>query len=537
MRAFHRFIAALVAALVLAGSQITFASPLVNVDWLKANLSRKDVLLIDASFPQQHAQGHIPGAVNVDVFRFGAAMPEPLAMEAEYRRWGIDAGKTVVLYDQGGGYLAPSVFFDLYHHGFPVEKLKILDGGLAKWKASGGEIIKETTPQPAPGSFRVSMRAATRTEHTEFVTATGDVKANAIVEAMGLPYRYGATQFFDRGGHVPRSITLPNEDLFNADKTFKSPAEIRKMAGFLGIRPEQTVHTMCGGGVAAAGPYFALKFIAEYPKVQLYKGSQREWLMDERRLPVWTHDNPHLMRDAKSVNAWNQPMLRSFEVSGISIIDVRSAEQHAAGHIPYSLSVPVASLMEAGNDSARLTKLLEAAGVNAADEAVVVSDGGVTPAAAYAHAVLTRAGQAKVSILMESIDDWGLAGFPITKEITKVGARTGPKDIVVPARPYVPAPPSSPARAADYERVYIASGAAMPKMVPPGKVIHLPYRELLDTQGAPKAAKDIWARIDKAGISRYAELVFVADEPGEAAANYYLFKLMGYPHLNVRLYT
>ena len=49
----------------------------------------------------------------------------------------------------------------------------------------------------------------------------------------------------------------------------------------------------------------------------------------------------------------------------------------------------------------------------------------------------------------------------------------------------------------------------------------------------PKAAKDIWNILTKAGVPRYAELVFFSDDPGEAAANYFVLKLMGYPDIKV----
>ena len=77
-------------------------------------------------------------------------------------------------------------------------------------------------------------------------------------------------------------------------------------------------------------------------------------------------------------------------------------------------------------------------------------------------------------------------------------------------------------------RVFIASGAAMPARTVEGKVVHVPYTELLKPDGTPKAAKDIWAVLSKAGVPRYAELVTVSDDPGEAAANYYVLKLMGF---------
>lgn len=37
----------------------------------------------------------------------------------------------------------------------------------------------------------------------------------------------------------------------------------------------------------------------------------------------------------------------------------------------------------------------------------------------------------------------------------------------------------------------------------------------------------------KAGVPRYAELVSFADDPGEAAANCFILKLMGYPDVKV----
>ena len=81
--------------------------------------------------------------------------------------------------------------------------------------------------------------------------------------------------------------------------------------------------------------------------------------------------------------------------------------------------------------------------------------------------------------------------------------------------------------------VYLASGRSLPARVPEGKVIHVPYTELLDANGAPKAAKDIWNILVKAGVPRYAEIISISDDAGEAAANYFILKLMGYPDVKV----
>ena len=85
---------------------------------------------------------------------------------------------------------------------------------------------------------------------------------------------------------------VPSVDFYNPDKTFKSTEEIKRMLNYFDIRPEQTIYTHCGGGVAASVPFFALKFLAGFPKVKLYKESQLGWLSDERELPFWTYDAP-----------------------------------------------------------------------------------------------------------------------------------------------------------------------------------------------------------------------------------------------------
>ncbi|MBI3715188.1 MAG: hypothetical protein HY255_04255, partial [Betaproteobacteria bacterium] len=126
-----------------------------------------------------------------------------------------------------------------------------------------------------------------------------------------------------------------------------------------------------------------------------------------------------------------------------------------------------------------------------------------------------------------------------TKEATVVGAPGKPGDLAVPPTTYVAsAPPGVKLARADaaagiYPKVYIASGASVPARAPDGKVFHLPYTEFLNPDGTPKAAKEIWAILAKAGVPRYVEIVCISDDPGEAAVNYFVLKLMGYPDAKV----
>ena len=524
------------AALAAEGSD----DRLVSTAWLAQNLQRPELVLLDASPASLFAKQHIVGAVNVDLFSYGPFEAPPAVVEKRFQSWGVSPGKTVVIYDQGGTYMATRIFFDLVYRGFPSRDLHILDGGLVKWMAGGGAVTNDPTPAPAPGSFRVTRALEElRARLPEFLAASGDPKAHALIEALDPSWHYGETAFFDRGGHVPYATMLPTDDLFNADKTFKSPDEIRRMLDHLAIKPEQQVHSYCGGGIAASVPFFALKYLAGYSKVKLYQESQLEWLRDERGLPVWTYSAPYLMRDAPWLKGWGGSTMRMYGVSKVSIVDVRAPEAYQLGHLPFALNIPAEQIGRHMREPAQLAELLGRSGVDASHEAVVVSEGGLDDRAALAFLALQSLGQQRVSILMPSTERWAELGHEVTRAATAVGPKKSPMDPSI-----VPVSYSAEQRAnvvvADpkvtrglYPKVYVASGKALPPHPPEGTVVHLPYTSLLDADGQPKPAKDLWKAIANAGVPRYAEIVVFSDVLGEAAANYFLLKLMGFADVKV----
>ena len=332
---------------------------------------------------------------------------------------------------------------------------------------------------------------------------------------------------------------MPSTDFFNIDKTFKSPEEIRTMASYFDVQPGQVVHSHCGGGGAAAVPWFALKFLADFPKVKLYWESQREWLRDDRELPFWTYAAPQLQRDSTWLDGLNAPMLRAFGVAHLNIVDVRSAEKYDQGHIPFSLNIPVDTFRKHLGQSQKIAALLGPAGVNPAHEVVIVSGNGVTPEAALAFLAFEQLGHAKVSILTDTVDEWGARGAKLVTAPTIVGMPKAPMDAAVPPAIYTANPradvvtnETTPATG-PYPKLYVSSGAKAATFNPNGKLIHLPQGELLNTNGTLKAAKDLWKILDKAKVPRHAELVLYADDIADAAVSYFAFRLMGWPKVTV----
>jgi 3-mercaptopyruvate sulfurtransferase SseA len=432
--------------------------------------------------------------------------------------------------------------FSLYYHGFPASKMFLLDGGLSKWAEQGMAVTKDVPPAPARGTFKISnTNEDARVRLPEFVSASGDSEHNALVEALTPDWHFGEFVFLERGGHVPNASMMPTTDFFNADKTFKSPEEIKRMLAYQGVRPDQQVYTHCGGGGAAAVSFFAIKFMANYPKVKLYQESDMGWLADERGLPYWTYDAPQLMREARWLGSWGGKMLRSFGASQVSIVDVRPVEEFKEGHVPFALNIPADVFRRNLADPAKLADVLGPAGVNENFEAVVVSGAGVTKDSALAFVMLEKLGQKRVSLFTDTVEKWRQSGYTVATDATVVAPRKNQFDVSIPPTMYTATPRKGviEADAKDsaglYPKVFIASGKELPAKTQDGKVVHIPYTELLNDDGTPKAAKDIWNILVKAGVPRYAELICVSDDPGEAAANYFVLKLMGYPDIKVLL--
>lgn len=539
---------------------------LASVQWLKENLGKPNILLLDASPTRLYAAKHIPGAhsvsftpkdavsqgVNVsygggvDFFTDTEVAPYPFQerpvpeIEALYQEWGVTPDHTIVVYDQGGTFYATRLFYSFFYHGFPTDKLRILDGGLAKWESSGFDVTTDVPAAPAKGTFKITdVKQAYKADVQEVVAATGDTTKNALLEALGPDWHFGQALNYNRRGHIPYAKMVPAAVFFNDDKTFKSPQDIRNLLDFVGIRDEQTIYTHCGGGIAGSVPFFALKFLANYPNVKHFPESQLGWLHDERELPFWTYDAPYLLRDTDWLQWWGGLRTRTLGSIHVSIVDIRSNAQYADSHQPFALNVTADTFRTLRNDPKALSRALGEAGINPKHEAVIVSGKGLTPDAALAFVTLEQLGQQRVSIFLDSLDTWAGKGYPLRDKPTIVAPKASRNDLAVPPVAYAASPrddivlDKAPSASGTFPLVYIASGETLPAKRPDGKIVHVPYTSLLDANGAPKSAAEIWKILADAGVPRFAELVTISDDAGEAAANYVVLKLLGFPGIRV----
>jgi thiosulfate/3-mercaptopyruvate sulfurtransferase len=236
--------------------------------------------------------GHVPGAVYVDLDHELAAHGEPTdgrhplpsveALQASARSWGLDDGDTVVVYDAGGNLASARAWWLLRHAG--VEDVRLLDGGLAAWTASGRE-LETGDASPTPGTVTLSYGHLPVVSADEVLAIAAD---GALLDARA-PERYrGETEPIDPvAGHIPGALNTPTGENLDADGRFLDPAVLREKFLAAGVDAGRPLATYCGSGVTAAHNIVALTLAGFAPA--LYPGSWSQWSNQPDR-PVETGD-------------------------------------------------------------------------------------------------------------------------------------------------------------------------------------------------------------------------------------------------------
>lgn len=267
---------------------------LVSTDWLAGELGAFDLRVVDATqfladagrdARAEFEQAHIPGAIFMDL----AELVDPtnevpnMAPAAEkfasrMQALGLGDGSRIVLYDNAPHKTAARAWWMLRMFG--AHDVAILDGGLAKWQAEGRAVESGVT--------KLRHRHFTVWADKEQVRSKEDVLANltsgasVIVDARGMARFTGEEPETRPGcasGHIPGSRNLPYDQVFNADGTYKSVADIKSAFEQAGVDLSKPLITSCGSGITAAVLYFAAALTGK-KDIALYDGSWSEWGAD-----------------------------------------------------------------------------------------------------------------------------------------------------------------------------------------------------------------------------------------------------------------
>jgi thiosulfate/3-mercaptopyruvate sulfurtransferase len=246
---------------------------LVTPVWLAKRLRHPALRLLDVREAASYDEGHIVGAVQVDLASLsqevdgvpGMLLPAD-AFARKLGRLGVNRRKAVVIYDDHWGLPAARVLWALARYGH--ENAAILTGGIDRWQEEGYAIDTEPA-YAAPASFRPRPRdehLATREWLREQIS-----EANVVLLDTRPPGEFIA-------GHLPGAICWDwiNGVPMGSWDALRPAGELQDELSQLGVTTEKEIVTYCRTGARAAHTYLLLRHLG-FPRVRLYDGSWLDW--------------------------------------------------------------------------------------------------------------------------------------------------------------------------------------------------------------------------------------------------------------------
>lgn len=275
---------------------------LVETDWLASHLDTPGLVILDGSMhlptakrnaKAEYLAEHIPGALFFDIDDIADEksslphmLPEAPKFASRVKKMGIGDGMHVVAYDSEGLYSAARVWWMFRAMGH--EEVRVLNGGLKKWKAEG-RVLEDGAPRARSERHFTAMLNAGLVRDAADVKGLIASKAAQIVDARAAARFEGGVpepRAGLRSGHIPGSRNVPFASLLNPDGTLKAAAELRAIFAKAGVETGKPVVASCGSGVTAGVVALALAVLGR-TDAAVYDGSWTEWGADPA-LPIET---------------------------------------------------------------------------------------------------------------------------------------------------------------------------------------------------------------------------------------------------------
>jgi thiosulfate/3-mercaptopyruvate sulfurtransferase len=249
-----------------------------------AELARTEVaskvVILDARDAKAFQQERIPGARHVDAAVWGRSLgdgQDAKGWEARIGALGISADSHVVVYDDGIIRDAARVWWILRYWG--LENVRLLNGGLAAWKAESKALATGPAETPQPAKFEARPRADRLATKDELLASLqGQAAKLQIIDARSLQEFCGTDKLPNkRRGAIPGAVHLEwTEVLDPQTKKFKSPEQLKELFRQAGIDLAQPSTSHCQSGGRASVMVFALELMGA-KGASNYHASWAEW--------------------------------------------------------------------------------------------------------------------------------------------------------------------------------------------------------------------------------------------------------------------
>jgi len=247
---------------------------LISTTKLNSILNDADVIIADTRSFKEYSEGHIPGAVHLDLFTFHWIDTTKEGIENFNNQTrtllsylGVSSEKKIIFYDSVSGMLAArGVWMLLY---FSHQNVSMLDGGIIKWKNE--HLPLETKPNGfKPSNFSGKINSDIISGFEYIRDNLNNVK---ILDARSTGEYDGSMVRAAQSGHIPNAINIDWNQNINEDGTFKNDDELSKMYDY---PKDSEIITYCQGAYRAANSFLVLKKLG-FTNVRVYLGSWGEW--------------------------------------------------------------------------------------------------------------------------------------------------------------------------------------------------------------------------------------------------------------------
>jgi len=280
------------AATAIPIEQRGYAVPdvLVSTDWVAKHRTDANVRLVESNEDLLlYETGHIPGAVKIDwVNDLNDQLRRDYLDRERFQRLlrakGINQDTTVVFYGDKNNWWATYAFW--VFRLFGVERLKIMDGGRARWQEEGRDLVTDVARYPE-GNITVSDRDDNRIRafrdqvltHVKSRLPLVDVRSPEEFRGERLHMPDYPNEGALRGGHIPGARSVPwGRAITPETHTFRPAGELKRI--YLeenGLKPDDDVVAYCRIGERSSHTWFVLTYLLGFKKVRNYDGSWTEW--------------------------------------------------------------------------------------------------------------------------------------------------------------------------------------------------------------------------------------------------------------------
>ncbi len=280
------------------------SSRMVSTGWLRSNISKENVRIIDVRKINLYYNSHIPNAVylNPESVRLSInGVPYlPIssnALSSLLGEIGISEKSTVIIY---GNQEDVQTFYLIWLFDYIGHKdVALLEGGFEKWE-SENRPVSQDLPEITAVPYQMPSRMIDDIRVNKKDVLKSVQNSAVIILDVESPETYaGLIGNCKRFGHIKGAVNhFWRNDVENGYQ-WKSIDALKRAYGKLGIQNNKKIILVCQDGWSAAHSYFTLRYIVRYPLVQLYDGGMGEWASSD--LPMEISD-PEIEIETSSTN-------------------------------------------------------------------------------------------------------------------------------------------------------------------------------------------------------------------------------------------